>query len=315
VYNRWYRGSQNGNPGYIEISEEVPPMRSLRTISVTCWPSLLVTGLVLAASYYDLHDWPAKSLAQWWAALLLWAIPFVVILELARRRRPETLALALGFGVTGVGVVGWEWRMFRTDIQYAHSLGMFLLGLPVTAVFQGIMSLSALWIWWKSRPLRPEPRFHPVLVFFSGLLAGVLLPPLVLSMGPRRATDWGWPSQPTAHGAMRLINTAEVTYASTYDRGFSPSLAALAPGNGPSAQPTASAAGLIDSELATGVKKGYRFTYTPCAPDADGKIQSYTLTASPLQQGGGNYYYTDQTGVIRQNSTAPASANDPPIAG
>ena len=33
------------------------------------------------------------------------------------------------------------------------------------------------------------------------------------------------------------------------------------------------------------------------------------------QIGGTNYYYTDQTGVIRQNSAQAASASDPPVGG
>jgi hypothetical protein len=105
-------------------------------------------------------------------------------------------------------------------------------------------------------------------------------------------------------------------------------LADLGPGTG--ATPTASFAGLIDEVLAgigsaggtaatanTSSKSGYTFVYSPAAADTNGKIDYYSFTASPVSPGttGTNYYYTDQSGVIRQNSTAPAGSSDSPLAG
>jgi len=119
-------------------------MPSLRTISVACWLSLLVAGVVLAISFSDLHDWPTWFVARWWAALALWAVPFGAILELARRRQPKTLALALGFGVASVSGPWWVPQWFRTDTEYAHSFAIFPLGLLVTVVLQGIMAVNAL---------------------------------------------------------------------------------------------------------------------------------------------------------------------------
>ena len=60
---------------------------------------------------------------------------------------------------------------------------------------------------------------------------------------------------------------------------------------------------------------GYRFDYSPGPPDAKGKITTYSLTASPLKAGGGNFFYTDQTGVIRVNTSRPATASDNPLEG
>lgn len=122
-------------------------------------------------------------------------------------------------------------------------------------------------------------------------------------------------NQASAVGSLRTLNTAEVTYSSTYNVGFSYSLGYLAPdptGNAP----TSTAAGLIDSVLASGSKSGYSFTYTPGASDSTGRIQTYFFTAIPITSSTGtNYYYTDQSGVIRQNSTTVAGATDSPIAG
>jgi hypothetical protein len=57
--------------------------------------------------------------------------------------------------------------------------------------------------------------------------------------------------------------------------------------------------------------------YSPAATDTSGKIDYYSFTASPISVGttGTNFYYTDQSGVIRQNSTAMAGSSDSPLAG
>ena len=82
------------------------------------------------------------------------------------------------------------------------------------------------------------------------------------------------------------------------------------------ANPTSTAAGLIDSILAAGSKSGYSFAYTPGATDSTGRINVYGFTAVPITSSTGtNYYYTDQSGVIRQNSTTTAASTDSPIAG
>jgi prepilin-type N-terminal cleavage/methylation domain-containing protein len=121
-------------------------------------------------------------------------------------------------------------------------------------------------------------------------------------------------NQASAVGSMRTINTAEITYASTYNAGYSTDLASLGPGT--ATIPTASAAGLIDSVLGAGVKSGYTFVYAP-GTAVGGRIDTYTLNANPVTAGttGTNYYFTDHSGVIRQNSAAAASVTDSPIAG
>ena len=64
-------------------------------------------------------------------------------------------------------------------------------------------------------------------------------------------------------------------------------------------------------------KSGYQFTYATGGTDASGKTNTYSLTATPISVGttGTNFYYTDQSGVIRQNSTAVAASTDSPLAG
>lgn len=136
-------------------------------------------------------------------------------------------------------------------------------------------------------------------------------------------------NQASAVGSLRTLNTAEVTYSTTYNTGYSATLSDLGPGT--TATPTATYAGLIDEVLSgigsaggtaptlnTSQKSGYQFVYSPGAPSGTtNSITTYSFTASPIQAGttGTNYYYTDQSGVIRQNSTTTAGSTDSPLAG
>ena len=119
-------------------------------------------------------------------------------------------------------------------------------------------------------------------------------------------------NQASAIESLRVISTAEVTYSTTYGTGFSTSLMYLGPpaaGQGP----TSTAAGLVDEVLAAGYKSGYSFSYTPSLYDAPTNTwNGYTLLGNPSVYGqtGGMYYYTDQSFVIRANSTTPASSTD-----
>jgi type IV pilus assembly protein PilA len=122
-------------------------------------------------------------------------------------------------------------------------------------------------------------------------------------------------NQASAVGSLRTINTCEITYASTYNTGYTSTMLALGPPA--SGNPTPSAAGLLDSVLAAGTKSGYSFVYAAGTADSSGRINSYGLNANPITVGttGQNFYFTDQSAVIRQNSSATASSSDSPICG
>ena len=112
--------------------------------------------------------------------------------------------------------------------------------------------------------------------------------------------------------SLRVITTGEVTYSTTYGTGYSTSLAYL--GQPASGQPTSStAAGLLDSTLAAGVKSGYAFVYSAGEYNATTNTwNAYALQANPTNYGqsGSVYYYTDQSGVIHANSSDIASSTD-----
>jgi type IV pilus assembly protein PilA len=121
-------------------------------------------------------------------------------------------------------------------------------------------------------------------------------------------------NQSSAVASLRTINTSEATYSSTYNQGYTSTLAQLGPPA--SGSSTSSTAGLIDSVLAGGAKSGYTFAYTAGAA-VNGSTPSYQVTATPVTAGttGQNYYFTDDSNVIRQNSSTTASASDSPIGG
>jgi len=113
-----------------------------------------------------------------------------------------------------------------------------------------------------------------------------------------------------AEALLRTINAACVTYAATYQTGFPAALNNL----GPASSPNAKAAGLIDAAAASGKKHGYSFVYTAGQPTG-GMIVAYKIQADPLEPGktGQRHFFTDQSGVLRANSSAPATMVDDPV--
>ena len=123
-------------------------------------------------------------------------------------------------------------------------------------------------------------------------------------------------NQASAVAAVRLVTVAEVAYSTTYNNGFSSTLGSLGPSATPAATPTSTTAILIDSILATGAKSGYSFTYVPGPTDSTGRVNSYRVIAVPLNNWTGTFsYYSDQSGVIRENSNTTAGSTDSPIGG
>ena len=120
-------------------------------------------------------------------------------------------------------------------------------------------------------------------------------------------------NQSSAVASLHTLSIAEMTYASTFGAGYSADITTLAsPAGGGTSSSTA--AGLIDSVLASGVKSGYTFTYSPGAADTTGRINAFSFSADPVSSSTGTqYYYTDESGVIRQNSTTTAGNTDSPV--
>lgn len=101
------------------------------------------------------------------------------------------------------------------------------------------------------------------------------------------------------------ITVSAITYKTTYENGFPPSLTAMGPpgsGDGFSCH----AAGLLDHELAGGEKWGYVFVYSPGvsvdkpATGCPLGVKGYSITARPLKYDstGRCSYYADDTGIM-----------------
>ncbi len=136
------------------------------------------------------------------------------------------------------------------------------------------------------------------------IIAAIAIPNLLRS---RMAAN-----EASAVGSLRTINTAEVTYSTTYSTiGFA-DLPALG-GTAPCTTATSAGACLLDDVLSnTKVKSGYNFlignlTGTPV-------IVTYNVTARPTVTGqsGQRGFYTDQSGVIRYTLDGSAPTNASP---
>ncbi len=119
-------------------------------------------------------------------------------------------------------------------------------------------------------------------------------------------------NESSAVGSVRTLNTAEVTYASTYpSQGFTCALGNLGPASG---TPTSSAAGLIDSVLASGTKSGYSFALSNCSGSPE---VLYNSLATPVSVGstGQRGFCSDKSGVIHFNANGAGCdpTNDPAL--
>jgi len=137
------------------------------------------------------------------------------------------------------------------------------------------------------------------------IIAAIAIPNLLRS---RMAAN-----EASAVGSLRTINTACVTYSTTYGVGFPSQLSYLGSGGG-GGTVTSTGSQLLDDVLASGSKSGYTFTYSAGAASGT-VIPTYSVTANPITYGqtGLRYFFTDQSGVIRFNTSQAASASDSPL--
>jgi hypothetical protein len=145
---------------------------------------------------------------------------------------------------------------------------------------------------------------------------GLLLLTLLVYLDVIPLPEWLRPAaernEAAAIAAMRQLTQAIYAYADSYGQA-PPALQALGPPQ--QASPNAEAAGLVDSRLAEGFHSGYRFLYQPSDMDGDGKFDTFTLQALPLEPGrsGNRYFFVDTSGVLRAESGRPATVSSPPV--
>jgi len=114
-------------------------------------------------------------------------------------------------------------------------------------------------------------------------------------------------NESAAVGALRTLNTAQISYNSTYPTvGFASALTNLAGTGCATTAPTSTSACLVDSALGNSTKSGYLFTLnsvtgTPAA--------AYNFVASPVgpNQTGVRYFCSFADAVIRSSSSTIGS--------
>jgi type IV pilus assembly protein PilA len=127
-------------------------------------------------------------------------------------------------------------------------------------------------------------------------------------------------NEASAVGTLRTVNTAAITYSSTYGNGFPPAFTSF--GGGTPA--TCNNANLIDDTIAQppNQKSGYKFVYADGPGDVPNSASqggcagynTYVVTAAPSVAGttGQRAFCSDQTASIRYNTTGlgPAACDN-----
>jgi hypothetical protein len=108
---------------------------------------------------------------------------------------------------------------------------------------------------------------------------------------------------------LKEVAMAMESYRQTYSR-FPQSLAALGPPLHGAAN--GEAAGIVDSDLATGIKNGYAFRYVVVGSSSSGAPAKFELAATPLKYGrtGRRSFFIDVTGAMHGADRQGAMASD-----
>src|SRR5579864_921988 len=148
------------------------------------------------------------------------------------------------------------------------------------------------------------------------IIAAIAIPNLLRS---RMAAN-----EASAVGSVRTVNTAAITYNSTYGNGFPPSIGAI--GTTGSNAVSCTNAELLDSVLTgngtTSQKSGYSFNIVHGATQVSsssstcsglGYADGYIITAIPQTTGttGQRAFCSDATGVIRYNTSGALTESAP----
>jgi prepilin-type N-terminal cleavage/methylation domain-containing protein len=125
-------------------------------------------------------------------------------------------------------------------------------------------------------------------------------------------------NESSAVASVRTVNTAEVTYNSTYPTtGFAPALSNLGGALGAACVPSTTTACLIDSVLAMdgnpagSGKSGYQFQ-TGAGTASGGVFVGYTIQASPINpnQTGIRAFCAEEDGVVRVDPNGVCSSSE-----
>ena len=121
-------------------------------------------------------------------------------------------------------------------------------------------------------------------------------------------------NESSAVASLRTLNTAEISYNSSYPTvGFAATLAALSGSGTNCAPPSSTTACLIDTTLASGTKSGYTFQL---AGSGTNPVGSYSANANPVtaNQTGVRFFCSVADAVIRVGaSNATCAGTETPL--
>jgi len=129
---------------------------------------------------------------------------------------------------------------------------------------------------------------------------------IIMIAAPRLSRARMYAQETAALAAIKTIHTVQVQYYSQYGK-YATSLQELGPPSSGAASPAA--ADLIQNDLASGEKQGYKFTVT-------GTPGGYIVNANPVafNSSGSRTFWSDQSMTIRQNyGQEPTTANSPEV--
>jgi type IV pilus assembly protein PilA len=138
------------------------------------------------------------------------------------------------------------------------------------------------------------------------IIAAIAVPNLLRS---RMAAN-----EASAVGTVRTINTAQVTYSTTYPGTGYTALAAL--GGASPCTPGPATACIVDPAVSSGTNTKSGFTFAS-APGAGAPSIAFTVNGNPVTFGstGMRQFFSDESFVIRYSVAAntPATVNDPAL--
>lgn len=114
-------------------------------------------------------------------------------------------------------------------------------------------------------------------------------------------------NESSAVGSLRSLALAAKHYEEAHpEEGFPTDLKLLGSKSGNADEPW-----MVDINLASGVKSGYRFTLVTEGRVNDGRIRHYKIYADPVEQDktGLRHFLVDETAVVRFSFNQPANSN------
>jgi len=227
--------------------------------------------------------------------------------DISRQRRDATACLLLGLFSFAALPASFAIDRFEDTLSLDVATALYMAAL-MTAFGAGVAALVL-----GRRVNHLTRRTTPGMVL--GAVGAGLWSLSILTQIATIHTRYSFHPSPYAIGSLKTISTATVTYFCWFGHGFPLKLSNL--GCDPSKRETSDqAAGLIDEILASGTKSGYRFSYVAGPVDSQGRVLTYTVHADPLEKwAGAPHYFTDQSGVIRQQSKRQANVSSPPLQG